>query len=145
VVARGRRQAAWALDLHSAVPVDSVEIIVNGRAVARLDGTVSSGSRRYEGQVRLPAGGWIAARALGGPTVQWPAMDSYGFAHTAPIWIVDRGSTVPEVRRAAAADLLAALEVAERRLREAYAGTPIPHLEAQFRRARERLEAAGRE
>ena len=136
---RTKQAVPWSLDLHSALGVDSVQIVVNGSVVTTEPGLSAAGSRHYEGRVKLPAGGWIAARAFGGPTTSWPAMDSYGFAHTAPIWIGEPGSTTPVTKQAAAAELKRALEVSLGRMRAAYQGTPIPNLEAQFARALERL------
>ena len=121
------------------VGVDSVQIVVNGSVVATHAGIKAPGSKRYEGRIKLPPGGWVAARALGGTTASWPAMDSYSFAHTAPIWIGERGSTTPATKQAAAADLKQALEVALGQLRTAYTGTPIPNLEGQFARALQRV------
>jgi TolB protein len=139
----GRRSGGgavpYSLVLHTAVPVDSVELVVNGTPVAKLAGLGEPGTKRYQGTVRLPPGGWIAARAIGGPTRAWPAMDSYSFGHTSPIWIGAKGSTTPETKRAAAADLSRALEVALTRVRQAYQGAPIPNLEARFALAREKL------
>lgn len=141
VVARGGKSIPWTLDLETAVAVDSVEILVNGTRVTRLDGVAAGATRRYQGVVALPAGGWVAARALGGAIDTWPAMDSYVFGHTAPIWIGSRGSTMPESRKAAAGELSRALEVALGRLRQSYQGVGIPKLEAQFARARARLDS----
>lgn len=137
--------ARWTLEVHSAMPVDSVELVVNGRVVARFDGQTEPGTRRYEGRLRLPQAGWVAARALGGAVASWPAMSSRVYAHTAPIWIGARGSTVPEARRSAAAELLPALEAAAVRIRQAYGATPTPALDTHLARAREQLVRAARE
>ena len=67
-------------------------------------------------------------------------MNGYPFAHSSPIWIGERGSTDPSAARRSAAELLAALDVAERRLDEGYGLTPIPRLKARFRDARKFLE-----
>ncbi len=139
ILTRTKQAVGWALDLHSAVGVDSVQIIVNGSVVATHPGMTTPGSKHYEGRIKLPAGGWVAARALGGKTTTWPAMDSYAFAHTAPIWIGEKGSTTPTTKQAAAADLKRALEVSLGRLRTAYQGTSIPNLEGQFARALQRV------
>jgi TolB protein len=144
VTARAGADVGWTLDLHTAVPVDTVELLVNGAVVARFGGRTAGGSRRYEGRVRLPAGGGVAARATGGAIDAWPAMDSYVFAHTSPVWIGARASTTPATRRAAAEDLRRGLDAAVGRLRQAYTGTEIPALEAQFARARARLDEASR-
>ncbi len=129
----------WELDLRSAIPVERVELLVNGSVVWSERGLEGAGNRQYRGSLRLPAGGWIAARAHGGET-RWPAMDSYPFAHTSPVWIGSVGSTDAGSRRRAAAELLAVLDVAESRLHEEYAGVAIPNLQARFDEARERLE-----
>lgn len=141
VLPRGGRNARYRLAVHTAVAVDSVDVIVNGASVARLGAVKAGESRTFEGLVRIPAGGWVAARALGGPIDAWPGMDSYVFGHTSPLWIGSVGSTVPAVRRAAAAELAGALGESLARLRAGYQGTPIPNLEAHFARARARLDS----
>jgi TolB protein len=144
VIAAGGREVRFTLGVYSAVPVDSVALVVNGRTVWSGLAPDSSGRRTYRGTVRLPEGGWIAARVLGPDTNGWPAMAEYAFAHTAPIWIGRKGSTDPAARRAASADLLRALSVAERRLVAGYDGAEIPTLTTYFVEARRRLEALGR-
>ncbi|MBI3791007.1 MAG: CehA/McbA family metallohydrolase [Gemmatimonadetes bacterium] len=140
VVARGAGTAAWTLDLHSAVTVDTLAIIVNGVVVQRLEGLGAPGSRHYEGTVTLPAGGWVAVRATGAPTRAWPGMDSYAFAHTAPVWIDRVGSTEPAAKAQAARDLLRALDVADQALATAYADAEHPRLLAHFAAARRILD-----
>lgn len=127
------------LTVATATSVDMVELIVNGEVVQTWEGLEASGSKVLSGTVDLPSGGWLAARAHGGE-VEWPAMDSYPWAHTAPIWIGTVGSTEPGARSAAAADLLRALDVSTERLRAGYRGAEIPRLEAHFAAARARLE-----
>lgn len=144
-VHQGRGRARWTLDLHSAVPVERVEVLVNGRVVWSDKGIDTAGTRRYSGSLNLPAGGWVAARAIGPATQRWPAMDSYAFAHTAPIWLGRAGSIDPAAARAAAGDLLRALDVATRRLEAGYSGADIPRLRAHFAAARDSLtKLAGR-
>ncbi|MDE2796954.1 MAG: CehA/McbA family metallohydrolase [Gemmatimonadota bacterium] len=138
---------SWSLDVATATEVDTVEILVNGRVVASRSGIASPGRRTYTGEIELATGGWIAARARGGET-RWPSMDTEPYAHTAPVWIGGRGSTDPVALREAAQELLEVLIVARSRLRTGYAGASIPHLEARFDEAVERLEtlaAPGRE
>jgi TolB protein len=91
----------------------------------------------------VPAGGWIAARVHGGE-MAWPGMDSYPFAHTAPIWIGSRGSTDAAAAARAAKDLLAALDVAEQRVKTAYADIPTPALSGRLRDARQKLAVYAR-
>lgn len=138
-----RRSASvpFMLDMHSAVPVDSVVVLVNGAVAWRGKGLASPGSVHSSGTITVPAGGWIAAVAIGGATTHWPAMDSYAYAHTAPVWIGKTGSSDAGAARAAARDLLRALDVAERRVNTTYAGADVPNLREQFRKARAALEA----
>lgn len=138
----GVRETPWRLELRTAVPVDRVEVLVNGEIVWSGDGLRQAGSRTYTGTVRLPAGGWIAARVHGGETV-WPAMGSYPFAHTGPVWIGEVGSSDPAARARAAAELRDLLNVSEGRLVAAY-GDGAPNIRAVFERARQRLVRAAR-
>jgi TolB protein len=140
VVMRGTGMARWQLDLHAAMAVDTVEIVVNGAVVERLPGMTMPGSKHYSGTVALPSGGWIAARASGSPTRAWPAMDSYPYAHTSPVWIDRVGSSEPVARTAAARDLLRALDVADQALEIGYTGTEHPRLLAHFASARRMLD-----
>lgn len=140
VVARGGTTQTWTLEVHSAVPVDTVEIVINGSVVERLPAFTAPGSQRYAGTLTIPAGGWIAARVAGPPTQAWPAMDSYSFAHTAPVWIARIGSTDPAAKAAAARDLLRALDVADQALAIGYADADHPRLLAHFAAARKTLQ-----
>jgi TolB protein len=131
---------AWALDVSTSVPFERVEILVNGEVVWSADGLPQPGAQTYRGSGIVPAGGWIAARVHGGST-EWPAMDSYPFAHTAPIWVGAAGSTDPAAAARAARELLAALDVAEQRITRSYAGTETPVLLGRIAQAREKLRA----
>ncbi len=131
---------SWSLDVATATEVDRVEVLVNGGVAWSGEGLDGPGSRRFEGDLTLPEGGWVAARAIGGPA-RWPMMANYPFAHTAPVWIGSVGSSEPAARGAAAAELLAILGVARLRLTAGYGGTGIPNLLGRFDAARERLEA----
>jgi TolB protein len=102
------------------------------------DGPNEPGAATYRGSVPAPSGGWVAARVHGGTTA-WPAMDSYPFAHTAPTWIGEAGSTEPAAAARAAKDLLAALDVAEDRIRRSYEGTATPELLGRIAAARQKL------
>ena len=130
----------WTLDLATATSVEQVEILVNGRVVQSHPGIAEPGQRTYAGEVDLPDAGWVAARARGGET-RWPSMDTAPFAHTAPVWIGERGSADPVARREAAAELLEILIASRARLRAGYGGASIPRLEARFDEAVARLEA----
>ncbi len=132
-------RANWTLDLHSSINVDSVEVIVNGKVVWSDKGLDKPGSILYKGSIDLPPGGWIASRARGGK-VSWPVMDSYIFAHTAPIWIDFIGSTDHRAKTLSAIKLLNLLEISEQRMIEGYKKTPIPNLKAHYNEARNLLQ-----
>ena len=139
-LASGDREANWTLDLRSAIPVERVEVLVNGEVVWEGEGLTAAGERSFSGTLALPAGGWILARAYGGEITQWPAMDSYAFGQTSPVWIGQVGSTDPQAEREAARELLRALDSAERRLVAGYEGVEIPKLRTRFAEARAELE-----
>jgi TolB protein len=132
-------EAEWSLALHTAVGVETVDIIVNGEVVDTR--AVGEGAHhRFEGTVPIPGGGWVAVRVLGPETLAWPAMDSYAFAHSSPVWIGGVGSVDDGAARRSAEVLLPALLGARASLERAYAGTDIPELRARFDEAQAALE-----
>lgn len=138
VVGSGTRD--WSLDLISVGAVDRVEILVNGTVVQTLEGFEGKGRHTYRGSVDLPVGGWVAARAVGGETA-WPVMSYTHFAHTQPVWIDHVGSTDPQAARAAAQDLLAALDFSEDNFRKSYGADIPPGLVTRIGEARSKLTA----
>lgn len=134
---------AFELDVASALAFERAEILVNGEVVWTGAGLATPGAQAHRGTIAVPAGGWIAARVHGG-TMEWPGMDSYPFAHTAPIWIGTPGSTDPAAAARAAKDLLAALDVAEGRIRQSYGETPAPVLLGRITEARKKLDGLAR-
>lgn len=132
--------AEWKLDVWSPVPVERAEILVNGAVAWSGKAVDAAGHRTLSGRVTVPRGGWVAARVYGGQT-QPPFMDSYPFAHTAPVWFGRVGSSDAEAARRAARDLLRWMDVAEKRLEEGYAGAPVSELRGRFAEARRSLEA----
>ncbi len=139
VVNKGGQKVTWTLDLASALPVQSLELLVNGEVVWSGQGLSEAGKKQYSGEVELPDGGWIAMMANGG-TVSWPLMDSYPFAHTSPIWINEVGSTEPAAEKKAASELLRVLNEKEKLIEMGYQDNPIPKIKAHFQKARELLE-----
>jgi TolB protein len=134
----------WTLNVHSALPLDSLEIIVNGAVVDKQAGLTEAGSKRYSGTLEVPSGGWVTARVLG-PDGGWPGLDSYLFAETSPVWLGQVGSTDPDAVRQSAEQLLVLLDEAEKEMRTGYGEQPIPILLGHFQKARVRLQemAAG--
>lgn len=139
IVASGNQR--WRATLISAMPIDRFEIVVNGVVVHQAAGVAAGERRELSGQIDLPAGGWVAARAYSSefPVDPWPSMAKRPFAHTSPVWIGEVGSTEPAARAAAAHDLLRAIAVAEKQAREAYGSVPTPTLQARFEAARLKL------
>ncbi|MDX1554600.1 MAG: CehA/McbA family metallohydrolase, partial [Xanthomonadales bacterium] len=131
--------AEWSLQVHSALPVDRVQIFVNGTVVSELEGTDAAGSRQYGGEIDVPSGGWVTARVLG-ENPGWPVLDSYQYAETSPVWFHAVGSTDAESRNRAAQQLLVELDVKEQALIDAYGNANLPRLRAHFQDARERLQ-----
>ncbi|HSR67840.1 MAG TPA: CehA/McbA family metallohydrolase [Acidobacteriota bacterium] len=130
----------FTLDVHSSLPFENLEILVNGQVAWSESGPDTPASRTFSGQIDLPQAGWVAVQAYGG-NIGWPAMDSYPFAHTAPVWIGSRGSSDPQAASESAAQLLRLLEVARQRLKVGYQGTETPNLDARFDQARQYLES----
>jgi TolB protein len=129
----------WTANVHSALPFDSVEIYVNGTVVETLEGSSQAGSKNYQGSLQVPDGGWVTVRVLG-ENPGWPAMDSYLYAESSPVWFGEVGSTDPSAARQSAQNLLMILEVAEKKLRAGYGNAPIPKLLEHFDNARTRLQ-----
>lgn len=136
----------WQLTLAGTADVDTVEIIVNGSIVESHEGIDAGETRTLTGDITLPEGGWVAARAYASERHDnraddaWPTMHARPFAHSSPIWIKAIGSTDAQARSSAAADLIRAIDAAEQRAREAYGEVEIPRLRARFEAARTKLE-----
>ncbi len=143
-ITRGGRTVRLGLGVHSASRVDTIAVVVNGRTVSTIPPPTAPFSRRFTMNVTLPDSGWLAVRVVGPAIDTWPGMADRTFAHTAPVWIGARGSSVPAQRRAAAADLLRALDRADQRLSRGYGEASIPALRAQFAAARARLAVLSR-
>jgi TolB protein len=128
----------WELKVHSALPLDSLEIFVNGVVADKQEGLTQAGSKSYTGTVVAPVGGWMTARVMG-PDGGWPGMDSYLYAETSPVWFGQVRSTDPDSVRQAAKTLLLVLDESEKSLEEGYGENPIPGLLGHFGKAREQL------
>lgn len=139
VVAGGARTLDFSLDLFSPTAVETVEVMVNGRVAWSGAGLSKAGQRHHAGKIEVPAGGWVAARAYGGPSA-WPTQDSYPFVHSAAIWLGRIGSTDPAATRAAAADLLRWMTIVDRKVGTYYPGDAGTRLKQRLTDARKRLE-----
>jgi TolB protein len=134
----GDGQVAWTANVHSAMPYDRLEIFVNGVSVQSFDGSDSSGSKSYSGDIEVPEGGWITARVTG-PYTGWPAMNTDLYAESSPVWIGEVGSVNAEDMRRSARQLLQILDQSETRMIEGYGDAEIPRLLAHFEQARKAL------
>lgn len=132
---------SWSAFISSTVDVERVEIIVNGDVVQQLPGVSAGQSKTMRGDVVLPKAGWVAARVYSAEPLAdpWPMMHPRPFAHSAPIWIGEIGSTDPTVRSAAASDMIRAIEVAEQISREAYATVAVSKLMGRMAAAKKQL------
>ena len=74
----------------SVAPLERLEIFVNGVSVAQAEASgADSSTIRFDGEVAVPEGGWVAAQVVG-PSSRY-ITDSYAFAHTSPVYVVRDG------------------------------------------------------
>ena len=72
----------------SAVPVRTLEIVHNGRVVARADGDgTGQGPLILDQSLRLDAGGWIAARCNTSKVAWYNLVPTLMAAHTSPVYV----------------------------------------------------------
>ena len=78
------------VDVRSIARVDSMQVIVNGKAIKTIARTgPDSGRIAFDGPIEVAQGGWVAARVIGPPSKYLG--DDYAFAHTGPVYIVRGG------------------------------------------------------
>lgn len=147
VVEGDRDTVAWSLNVTSALPVERVEIFVNGAVAHTVNVRSTSmettrGGSSFQSTLNVPVGGWVTARVTGENT-GWPALDSFLYAETSPIWFGAVGSVDPSAARPSAARLLEALLAARMSLIDGYGDAEIPKLLAHFDAARLELEELG--
>ncbi|WP_075348618.1 CehA/McbA family metallohydrolase [Algoriphagus marinus] len=140
VIGSGRQD--WTATLASTNDIDVVELVVNGQVVETFDGVKAGETRQYQGQILLPEGGWVAIRAYTSELKEdtWPSMHARPFAHTSPIWIGSVGSTNPEAKKKAAADLIRAIDASEKIARRAYGEIQMNVMMGRFEEARQKLK-----
>jgi len=84
------------VDISSIVPLDRVELLVNGEVVhtwaaGEFAGAAGSFNWKDSTSIEIPGSGWIAARAIG-PTSKYVG-DTFPFAQTSPVYVVRDGVT----------------------------------------------------
>ncbi len=137
VIKTRKKEVNFELKLHTAIPINKIEILCNGEVVKNI--TPKKGENTtYTGSLKVPVGGWVLARVIGDKT-EWPVMESYPFAQTSPIWYHKKGSTEPIAKKSAAKDLLKILDVNEKDLLKGYKNNNIPKLKSHFAKARKKL------
>nr|WP_298923018.1 CehA/McbA family metallohydrolase [uncultured Allomuricauda sp.] len=137
VITSNNKKVKWSLNVYSPISYETVEIFVNGEVVWTKKSKGGS-SVSYSSSIEIPQGGWVTARVSGG-TSEWPMMDSYPFAESAPIWFKKVGSTTTSSKVEAANKLLKTLNVSEERMKQGYGQAPIPNLIGHFSKARQKL------
>ena len=75
-------------DVASIAPVETLEVLVNGEVVQTVRATDPL-KVAFDGQIDVPLGGWVAARARG-PASRYLG-DDYAFAQTSPVYVVRGG------------------------------------------------------
>ena len=74
-----------AVEVFSIMPLDSVEIVANGKVVHRWSVPKDRNTWRLRTTVDMPQGGWITARAIG-PASRFGG-DAFAFAQTSPVYL----------------------------------------------------------
>jgi TolB protein len=75
-------------EVMSIAPVETLEILVNGEVVQTVRATDPL-RVRFDGNIDVPLGGWVAARTTG-PKSKYLG-DDYAFAQTSPVYVVRDG------------------------------------------------------
>jgi hypothetical protein len=78
---------AWA---QSVQPFHELQVVANGRVVARREATEGTTRTRLSAQVRLRGSGWLAARCVSRLKV-WHVWPVHIAAHTSPVYVVASG------------------------------------------------------
>jgi len=136
IVQSGKR--SFTLDVSTAAAFDKVEVLVIGAVVWSEPGLSAGESRKFDGELVLTEGGWVAARVYGGSTA-WPLMDSYPFAHSSPVWINSRGSTDPAAKAQAVLELQHALNQLQAHALETYDDKNTSRLIGRIEQAKKAL------
>jgi hypothetical protein len=84
--------------MRSVVPVDHLELVVNGEVVKTFEPGADRTTFDGEGTIALPPGGWILLRAWN-DNAHPDILDIYPYATTNPVWV--EGKVVPDARDAA--------------------------------------------
>ena len=72
--------------LGSMVPVDSLEIVCNGKVARELDLSANRTSAYVEGKLALESSGWCILRTFS-DKAEYPILDLYPYATTSPVYV----------------------------------------------------------
>jgi hypothetical protein len=83
--------------LRSNIPVDHLEVVMNGDVVATVETGRDPHSVDFDGAIAVDRSGWVLLRAWNDGAHPW-VFDLYPYATTTPVWIVagDRAARSPE-------------------------------------------------
>lgn len=79
------RSVRYEAAVRSIVPLDRIELLVNGKVAQRLRAP-NGRDGDFRGRIRIPASGWVALRALREDAEPLIA-DLYPYGHTNPVWV----------------------------------------------------------
>jgi hypothetical protein len=104
-----RGKVPFVARVQSRLPIDRIEVVVNGQVVASRDNTGQGAQMQLSGEAQITASSWIAARAYSAMRLpvqeQLTGGGAQVFAHTSPIYVAMAGK--PRRSRADAAFLAA--------------------------------------
>jgi len=86
IVEDGPLEIRIAGEATSIVPLESVEIVVNGKVVRRIEAGPDRHKLAVDERVVVTESGWIAVRVIG-PGHRWVTNDRDLFAHTSPVYL----------------------------------------------------------
>jgi len=89
----GRHELDFSGFMHSIIPVDHLEVVVNGAVVQTLPTGASRGSSVFEGAVVLDESGWVLLRAWNDDASPW-VFDRFPYATTNPVFVEVGGQPV---------------------------------------------------
>jgi hypothetical protein len=82
-------------EARSLVPFEHLEIVVNGEVVARQTPSGGPSTASIETEIRVPTGGWLAARCWGAAWVPGWGVGQRIYAHTSPLYVSVEGRPAP--------------------------------------------------
>jgi len=89
----GTREVKARVSLHSAVPVDRLEIVRNGEVVTRIPLSRERTTVDTSVALPVPASGWYLLRARA-DAPEYPVLDAYPYATTSPIYVIVAGRPI---------------------------------------------------